>query len=90
MIAALTGLARKDKVRTIRNVMIQNRQQATIVLRESGHVDLYWNKKKISSTQDLDEPFKYTSIEVNYESVILRRRSASMSDHQVFLSLEQN
>lgn len=71
----------------MRNVFISDRSQATIVLRESGHVDLYWNKKKISSTQDLDEPYKYTNIKVNYQEILLRRYSDNKCEHQVKLSL---
>ena len=59
-------------------------------MRESGHVDLYWNKKKISSTQDLDEPYKYTNIKVNYQEILLRRFSETKCEHQVKLSLQES
>lgn len=47
--------------------MLYGRNQVTVALRESGQVDLYWNCKRLHSTEELDEDFQYTEIEVNYE-----------------------
>lgn len=75
--------------------MMRGSNQATIALRASGHVDLYWNCSKITSTQELfdqkEEPFKYSSIQMNYKSVTMKRHydTGERRDHLVDLSLEQ-
>ena len=74
-------MARKDQVKELRNIVLSGKMQATVALRQSGHVDLYWNCKKISSTKDLDEPFTYTEIEINYQNILMRRFADNIGEH---------
>jgi len=48
----------------------------TLVLRKSGHVDLYWNCKRITSTEDSDksQSYFYTSISMSFNAAYLTRK----------------
>ena len=51
-------------------------KQVTLVLRKSGHVDLYWNCKRITSTEESEEPqvYFYTSITMSFNAAYLNRQ----------------
>ena len=48
----------------------------TLVLRKSGHVDLYWNCKRITSTEESDKSqfYLYTSITMSFNAAYLTRK----------------
>ena len=48
---------------------MKGNKQATVVLKNSGKVDVYWNYRKIASSGDTE----YASINMNFKAIKLER-----------------
>ena len=45
-----------------------------------GDVDLYWNNRLVSYTQNQKSEYIYTKINVNFTSILLERTSKKLKD----------
>ena len=63
----------QDYIVDIRHLNLKHGNETTVVIRNSGHVDFYWNNKMIESSEDDEVFFKYTKVNMNFQSIILRR-----------------
>lgn len=55
--------------------MLKNQNEATVVIRKNGQVDLYWNKKIIDSSVNYNEDYVYQEVSANFQGLILTRKS---------------
>lgn len=68
-----------DKIKDYRHVCLKDKKEATLVLRESGYLDFYFNCKRVASTDENEEDqvYEYTNIRMNFTSCLLTRRRRS-------------
>ena len=72
----------------MRHLCLANDREVTVVNRTSGHIDLYWNRKRICSSEDNEIGFRYKFIRMNFSGVLLRRENVQrhVKMHTVLLS----
>ena len=77
---------------------LKNNDSATVVVTKQGQVDLYWNKKLVTSSEDYienksyEDCYIYSNVSINFDSVIMEREkkgAVKVKLHPVMLSLKQ-
>ena len=83
-----------NPIREFRHVCLKQDKEVTIVMREKGELDLYWNRRLVAtSTDDSDVDYSYLSYHVNFSAAILKRKGSNetgntVGEHYVTLSFE--
>lgn len=58
-----------DPIVKYRQIVHESQFQFGIALRQSGHVDFYWNATRVSTSEEV-----YTDIEINFEDIYLIKK----------------